>query len=161
MAQILVIINCAVIARAKTLVETAEWANDAAHEQLASHEISATHATTIACVFQRLDTDTSEFLLSTWVQSLTTSKAITVDGKEVRGTKNGGQDRMHLTAALDKNTGAVCAQVPVGTKTKNGRRSIRTLKQVTVTTGIRFPNAAQALQINRKSRTIGQRRGAL
>lgn len=230
LAHILVIMICAVIAGAKTLVEIAEWAHDTARNQLADYGISAPHSTTIARVFQRLDTGTFEFLFANWAQALTTGEAIAVDGKEVRGAKNGGQDRVHLLAALDQDTGAVCAQVPVGTKTneitqfstlldhfvdlkgkvitadalhtqtaharylqargahfvftvkgnqpklqdellqipwdhvpaghrsvetKNGRRTIRTIKCVTVTTGISFPHAAQALQITRKSRAIG------
>ena len=230
LAHILVIMICAVIAGAKTIVEIAEWARDAASEQLAIYGIGAPHATTIARVFQRLDTQEFEFRLSNWAQNLTSSTAIAVDGKEVRGAKNAGEDRVHLLAAIDQSTGAVCAQVPVGTKTneitqfstlldhfldlkgkvitadalhtqtaharylqergayyvftvkgnqpslhnemrqlpwdhvpeghrsvetKNGRRTIRIIKCVTVTRGISFPHAAQALQITRKSRPIG------
>ncbi|MGP4994967.1 transposase [Glutamicibacter ardleyensis] len=39
--------------------------------------------------------------------------------------------------------------------TKNGPRTIRTVKSVTVTTGISFPHAAQAMQFTRKSRSLG------
>lgn len=233
LAHILVIMICAVIAGAKTLAEIAEWAYDTAYQQLATYGIRAPHATTIARVFQRLDTHTFEFLLSSWAQNLTLGKAIAVDGKEVRGAKNAGQKRVHLLAAVDQDTGAVCGQVPVGTKTneitafstlmdhfldlkgkvitadalhtqtaharylhsrgahyvftvkgnqpklqneltqipwdqmpagnrsvetKNGRRTIRTIKCVTVTTGISFPHAAQALQVTRKSRATGSRK---
>lgn len=230
LAHILVIMICAVIAGAKTLVEIAEWAKDAAYEQLAGYGIRAPHATTIARVFQRLDTNAFELLLSSWAQALATGTAIAVDGKEVRGAKNGGHDRVHLLAAVDQESGAVCGQVPVGAKTneitafsalldhflnlkgkvitadalhtqtahalylhargahyvftvkgnqptlqdelvqipwdqvpdgnrsvetKNGRRTIRTIKCVTVRTGISFPHAAQALQVTRKSRATG------
>ncbi|WP_141363698.1 ISAs1 family transposase [Glutamicibacter uratoxydans] len=165
-------------------------------------------------------------------QTLSTGKATAMDGKEIQGTKNGRQNRVHLPALVDQHTGAVCAQMPVGAKTnqitqfsaplvhfldlkgkvttadalhtqtpharylrargahyvftvkgshpklqdelqqiprdqvpvgsrnvemKNGRRTIRTIrtiKCVTLTTGFRFPHAAQARQITRKSRVV-------
>lgn len=82
LAHILVIMICAVIAGALTLVEIAEWANDTAFQQLAGYGIRAPHATTIARVFQRLDTRTFEVLLSSWAQDQATGVSIAVDGKE-------------------------------------------------------------------------------
>ncbi|PRB45787.1 ISAs1 family transposase, partial [Arthrobacter sp. MYb216] len=237
LAHILVIIICAVIAGAKTLIEIAEWAKDVAPQQLAGYGIAAPHATTIARVLQRLDIQTFELLLADWTQNLRagtnaskTIKAIAVDGKEVRGAKNGKGTRVHLLSAIDQGTHAVLSQVGVGiktneitqftnlldhvvelkgavvtadalhtqkghakylhereshyiftvkgnqarllaeleqlpwddvpagnrtTQTQNGRRTIRTVKCATVTTGMSFPHAAQAMQIMRKSRPLG------
>jgi len=45
------------------------------------------------------------------------------------------------------------------TETGHGRREIRTLKAVTITAGIGFPHAAQAVQITRKTRPINARAG--
>lgn len=48
--------------------------------------------------------------------------------------------------------------VPAGNRTiqtKNGRRAIHTLKSVSVATRIIFPHATQAMQIARKSPSLG------
>lgn len=240
LAHILVIVICAVIAGAKSLVEIAEWAKDVAPQQLAGYGIGAPHATTIARVLQLLDIQTFELLLADWAQNLrrgtspeTRTRAIAVDGKELRGAKNGNRPRVHLLSAIDQGSHAVLSQVSVGiktneitqfttlldhvvelkgavvtadalhtqkghakylhereahyiftvkgnqakllaeleqlpwdevpagnrtTQTKNGRRTIRTVKSVTVTTGISFPHATQAMQITRKSRSLGSTR---
>ncbi|MGP9529187.1 ISAs1 family transposase [Glutamicibacter sp. AOP5-A2-18] len=205
-------------------------------QQLARYGIGAPHATTIARVLQLLDTRTFELLLADWVQNLrhrtrhnTRIRAIAIDGKEVRGAKNGNHPRVHLLSAIDQDSHAVLSQVSVGVKTneitqfttlldhvtdlkgtvvtadalhtqkgharylhgreahyiftvkgnqakllaeleqlpwdampegnrtiqtKNGRRTIRTVKSVTVTTGTSFPHATQAMQITRKSRSL-------
>lgn len=44
--------------------------------------------------------------------------AIAVDGKEMRGAKNGKGSRVHLLSAIDQDTHAVLAQVAVGEKSK-------------------------------------------
>lgn len=123
LAHILVIMIYAVIAGAKTLVEIAEWAKDPAFQQLAGYGIRAPDATTIARAFQRLDTRTFEVLLSSWAQPQATVESIVVDGKEVRGAKNGGQERVHLLPAVDQGPGAVCARAAVGTKATRSPRS--------------------------------------
>jgi predicted transposase YbfD/YdcC len=43
--------------------------------------------------------------------------------------------------------------------TVHGRREIRTLKVVTIATGIEFPHARQAIQVVRKTRRVNARRG--
>ena len=55
LAHILVIIICAVITGAKTLVEITEWAKGIAPHQLAGYGIEAPHASSIARVLQLLD----------------------------------------------------------------------------------------------------------
>ena len=44
-------------------------------------------------------------------------------------------------------------------ETAHGRREIRTLKVVTITAGIEFPHATQAVQITRKTRPVHARSG--
>ncbi|MDQ6739318.1 MAG: ISAs1 family transposase [Actinomycetota bacterium] len=115
-AHLLVIMVCSVLAGATSLVEMAEWAADTARDQLATLGIGAPHATTLARVLQLLDADALDQLAGAWAQSLAPVAAIAIDGKEVRGAKNGGGARMHLLAGIDHTTGAVLAQANVSEK---------------------------------------------
>lgn len=232
-AHLMVIMVCSVVAGATTLVEMAEWAADTARDQLAAVDIGAPHATTLARVLQRLDADALDRLAGSWAQSKAPVTAIAIDGKEVRGAKNGGGTRVHLLAGIDHTTGAVLVQANVSEKhneityfkpllegvkdlkdvvvsadalhtqrehadylharaahyvltvkanqpklheqlralpweriragnktrnTANGREIERTVKCVSVDAGIKFPHAAQAAQITRKSRPLGTRK---
>jgi predicted transposase YbfD/YdcC len=69
-------------------------------------------------------------------------------------TVKGNQPHLHKRLA-----GLPWRQVPDATRHDDrghGRREIRTLKILTVSTGIGFPNAAQALQIRRRRRRLDQ-----
>ncbi|AIY00834.1 hypothetical protein ART_1235 [Arthrobacter sp. PAMC 25486] len=114
--HLFVIMVCSVLAGAKSLVEMAEWASDTARDQLAALGIGAPHATTLGRVFERLDVDLLDRLSGEWEQAATTVSAIALDGKEVRGAKNGGGTRVRLMAAIDHGTGAVLGQVSVAEK---------------------------------------------
>ena len=232
-AHLLVIMVCSVLAGATSLVEMAEWAADTAREQLAALGIGAPHATTLARVLQRLNADDLDQLAGAWAQGMTEVAAIAIDGKEVRGAKNGGGTRVHLLAGVDHTTGAVLVQqnvsekhneityfkpllegikdlegvvvsadalhtqrehaeylqsrnahyaltvkanqpklhdqlrslpwarVRAGNKTRetaNGREIERIIKCVSLADEIKFPHAAQAAQITRKSRLLGTRK---
>ena len=109
--HLLVIMVCSILAGATTLVEMAEWAADTARDQLAVLGIGAPHATTLGRVFERLDADVLDRLAGAWAQAATPLSAVALDGKEVRGAKNGGGTRVHLMAAIDHGTGAVLGQV--------------------------------------------------
>jgi predicted transposase YbfD/YdcC len=187
----------------------------------------------LARVLQLLDADALDQLVGAWAQGMTPVSAIAIDGKEVRGAKNGGGTRIHLLAGIEHTTGAVLVQANVSEKhneityfkpllegikdlsgvvisadalhtqrehaeylhsrdahyvltvkanqpklhdqlcalpwkqvraghktheTANGREIQRTVKCVSVTAGIKFPHAAQAAQITRKSRPLGTRK---
>ncbi len=107
---------CSVLAGATTLVEMAEWAADTARDQPAGLGIGGPHATTPGPVFERLNADDLDRLAGAWSQASTTVSAVAIDGKEVRGAKNGGGSRVHLLASIDQATGAVPAQVSVAEK---------------------------------------------
>lgn len=232
-AHLMLIVVCSVLAGAKTLVEMAEWAADTARTELATCGIGTPHATTLARVLERLDSDAFDLLAGDWAQSLGRPVAIAVDGKEMRGAKNGKGSRVHLLSAIDHETNAVLGQVAVGEKSneipqfpvlldhfpslsgvvvtadamhtqagharylaergahyiftvkanqptllkqlstipwgrvpngdknsakENGRQIIRTIKCATLSPGIRFPHALQAIEITRKSRPIGTKK---
>lgn len=70
----------------------------------------------MARVLQLLDADALDQLAGAWAQSMTPVTAIAIDGKEVRGAKNGGGTRIHLLAGIDHTTGAVLVQQNVSEK---------------------------------------------
>lgn len=115
-AHLLVIMVCSVLAGATSLVEMAEWAADTARDQLAALGIGAPHATTLGRVLERLDADLLDRLAGAWAQAATTATAVAIDGKEVRGAKNGGGTRVHLLSGIDQATGAVLVQQNVAEK---------------------------------------------
>jgi len=115
-AHLLVIMVCSVLAGATSLVEMAEWAADTAREQLAALGIGAPHATTLGRVLERLDADMLDRLAGAWAQAVTTVTAVAIDGKEVRGAKNGGGRKVHLLSGIDQATGAVLVQQNVSEK---------------------------------------------
>lgn len=114
---ILVLSICAVLAGAKSFTEIAEWAADSGRKPLARAGISVPHVTTIQRVLARVDGDAFDTALGAWVRVQVKPAVIALDGKEVRGAKNGGGSRVHLMAAVDHATGTVLGQVDVGVKT--------------------------------------------
>ncbi|MEV8144219.1 ISAs1 family transposase [Specibacter sp. NPDC078709] len=69
-----------------------------------------------AWVLQLLDANALDQLIGAWAQGMTPVAAIAIDGKEVRGAKNGGGTRIHLLAGIDHVTGAVLVQQNVSEK---------------------------------------------
>lgn len=94
----------------------AEEAADTARTELSTCGIGTPHATTLARVFERLDSDAFDLLAGDWDQTQGRPVAIAVDGKEMRGAKNDKGSRVHLLAAIDHDTHAVLGQVTVGEK---------------------------------------------
>ncbi|QXQ09637.1 transposase family protein [Paeniglutamicibacter sp. Y32M11] len=114
-AHLVLTMVCSVLAGAKTLVEMAEWAADTARTELTACGIGAPHATTLARVFERLESNAFDLLAADWAQDLGRPAAIAVDGKEMRGAKNGSGSRIRLSS-IEQNTNAVLAKVALGEK---------------------------------------------
>jgi predicted transposase YbfD/YdcC len=117
LAGILVLAICAVLAGAKSFAEIAEWAADTGRKPLSAAGIKVPQVTTIQRVLARVDGDAFDTALGAWVGAQVKPAVIALDGKEVRGAKNGGGSRVHLMAAVDHATGTVLGQVDVGVKT--------------------------------------------
>ncbi len=157
-AHLLLIMVCAVIAGQRTLVEMAEWAADTARDPLAALGIGAPHATTLGRLLKRLDADAMDRLIGAWAQAVTTATAIAVDGKEVRGAKNGGGSRVHLMSAIAHGTGAVFGQVDVGVKTNEISRFEPLLETIPALDGLVV--TADALHTQRGHASYLRSRGA-
>ncbi|WP_220094073.1 ISAs1 family transposase [Arthrobacter sp. AQ5-05] len=117
LAWILAVALCAVLAGAKSFAAIADWSTYAASTSLRTTGFTAPHVTTFQRVLARLDAEAFDQALGAWMQTQVDARIIAIDGKEVRGAKNGGADRVHLMAALDHDTGTVLGQVDVGVKT--------------------------------------------
>ncbi|GAA4369485.1 ISAs1 family transposase [Paeniglutamicibacter cryotolerans] len=114
---ILAVALCAVLAGAKSFAAIADWSTYAASTSLRNTGFTAPHVTTFQRVLAHVDAEPFDQALGAWMQTQVQAQVIAVDGKEVRGAKNGGADRVHLMAALDHETGTVIGQVDVGVKT--------------------------------------------
>ena len=111
---ILVIAVCAVLAGARSFAAIAEWAADTATAPLRELGIGVPDASTIRRALARVDGDVFDALIGAWVTAQAAPKVIAIDGKEVRGAKNGQGTRVRLMAALDHDTGTVLGQVDGG-----------------------------------------------
>ena len=123
--DLLQIIVCAVISGAQTLTMIAEWAQEAAAAQGFPQTTRIPSLATFHRVIAGIDGQVLDTVINDWVhartrQANTTADArqvVAVDGKEVRGAKNGSNARVFLFAALDHATGAVIGQDSIGEKT--------------------------------------------
>lgn len=119
------IICCAVISGANTLTRITEWARDTATVMGFPPGTPIPSLATFHRVIARLDADLLDTVINQWVHARALAEnasngarqVVAVDGKEVRGAKNGGQKRVFLFAALDHATGAVIGQESIGEKT--------------------------------------------
>lgn len=123
--NLLHIIVCAVIAGANTLTTITEWAQDMVIQLGYPAGTPIPSLATFHRVIKHVDAQLLDTVFNEWVHDrmLTQTsqdgarRAVAVDGKEVRGAKNGGQSRVFLFAALDHGTGAVIGQESIGEKT--------------------------------------------
>ncbi|AWM37151.1 Transposase DDE domain protein [Gemmata obscuriglobus] len=84
---------------------------------------------TLSRTLRRFDADQLEHVLSYWIASRVDPAAFThisIDGKTLRGSRNGAIPGQHLLAAYAPTVGAVLAQVKVDAST-NGHKAALTL----------------------------------
>ena len=122
LADILLICASAVMSGARSFTAIRDWA-DIHREVLADTGAKPPSKHTVRRVLLLLDADQLDQLLGAWALSRTMSQtgqdplAVAVDGKEVRGAKNGGGQRVHLLSACTHEQPTVIGQVSVGVKT--------------------------------------------
>ena len=123
--DLLHIIVCAVISGAATLTMIAEWAQDTAADRGLAPHARIPSLTTFHRAIANIDAQVLDTVINEWVHARTREQnartgsrpVVAVDGKEVRGAKNGGKGRVFLFAALDHTTGAIIGQESIGEKT--------------------------------------------
>ena len=94
-------------------------------------------------LFKALDIDAFEAALRSWTQALGCAdparRTIHIDGKSLRGSARSASDCVHLLSAYCQQTGAVVAQLRVGSKTNEPKAALELLRLIpmkgTVVTG--------------------------
>ena len=125
LTALLAVAVCAVLAGASSFAAITDWLHDL-DEQMQptlgfTRGIPA--GTTVWRLLTRLDAGLLTVVLADWLRERTPvaprppryRMVIAVDGKTLRGARNGGR-QVHLLSALDTSTGIVLAQVTIDTK---------------------------------------------
>lgn len=120
--SVLAIAVCATLAGARSFIAIAEWAAEQSREvlqKLGSKRGKPPSERTVARVLHAVDAAEVDRRTGGWVaqQVQLQGRAISVDGKTLRGSRDGDQPAVHLLSAIVHGSGTVVAQVAVGEKT--------------------------------------------
>ncbi|MGN6197282.1 ISAs1 family transposase [Humibacter sp.] len=115
--EVLAVLVCAVVAGSRTFTMIAEWAADAARSRPVTGSGQVPVLSTLHRISTLVDADAVEKALHAWIRAQVATEAIAIDGKEVRGAKNGNGSRVFLMAALTHESGCVIGQEAIGEKT--------------------------------------------
>lgn len=124
---VLALAICAVLGGARSYVAIAEWAKRCSQNQLRrlglrrnarSGRYQAPSEPTIRRILQSVDAEQVDRVVSAWLLSLGPSQpqAVALDGKTLRGSRNGEGQPIHLLSAVLHGEGIVIAQRQVGDK---------------------------------------------
>jgi len=120
---VLAVALAATLAGAQSFLGIAEWAADAGPGELTAFGLGGAVPceSTIRRCLQRLDPSSLDALIGGWMwlqtRVLDGRRVIALDGKSLRGARNGAGNLTHLLSALCQHTGTVLGQLPVGAKT--------------------------------------------
>lgn len=117
LAEVLAVLVCAVIAGSRTFTMIAEWATHAAAARPVTASGQVPVLSTIHRIATLVDAAAVETCLHAWIRAQVRTEPIAIDGKEVRGAKNGSGARVFLMAAITHDTGCVIGQEAIGEKT--------------------------------------------
>jgi len=120
--SVLAIAVCATLAGARSFIAIAEWAADQSREgllKLGSKRDKPPSERTIRRMLHAVDAEEVDRRTGAWVaqQVHLQGSAISVDGKTLRGSRDGEKAAVHLLSAILHGRGTVVAQVAVGAKT--------------------------------------------
>jgi hypothetical protein len=120
--SVLAIAVCATLAGARSFIAIAEWAAEQSREvllKLGSKRGRPPSERTIRRMLHAVDAAEVDRRTGAWVaqQVQLQGRAISVDGKTLRGSRDGDQGAIHLLSAIVHGSGTVVAQVAVGEKT--------------------------------------------
>ena len=114
---------CAVVAGARSFVAMGEWAKEQSAEtlkRLGSKRGKPPSERTYRRVFADIDIEEIDRLTGNWVlkqQALLCGDGLALDGKTVRGSRDGDLGARHLLSAIVHGRGTVVAQTAVESKT--------------------------------------------
>jgi hypothetical protein len=113
---------CACLAGARSFEAIAQWAAGLSPEalwRLGGRRKTPPSEPTFRRVLQRLDVATLDRAVGAWLvrQTVVAGQGVAVDGKTLRGARDGDQPAPHLLSAVLHQEGLVLAQAAVGDKT--------------------------------------------
>ena len=114
---------CAVLAGARSFTAMEEWAAEQSKEtlqRLGSKRGKSPSERTYRRIFDSIDVEELDRRTGSWVaeqQQLQAGAGLALDGKTVRGSRDGDKGALHLLSAIVHGSGAVVAQVAVESKT--------------------------------------------
>ncbi len=166
---ILFISICAVVSGAKSFAAIAEWAADTANGKLAEMGINAPDASTIRRALSAFSGNEFDTTIGSWLAGRLAAaraastgqkrrRAIAVDGKALRGSRNGDERAKMLMAALDHDSGVTLGQVDIDTKTNEIPMFSILLDTITDLEGVVV--TADALHAQREHAEYLHKRGA-
>jgi len=120
--SVLAIAVCATLAGARSFTAIAEWAAEQSREallKLGCNRGKPPSDRTVSRVMHRVDAAEVDRRVGGWVaqQVQLPGRAISIDGKTLRGSRDGEKPAVHLLSAIVHGSGTVVAQVVVGQKT--------------------------------------------
>lgn len=120
--EVLLVFVAAVLSGARSLTMITEWAARAQGQRMIFGCGRSPSLATIHRIATLVDPVALDTALAAWTTARTTGPgrglaAVAVDGKEVRGAKRAGGDRVFLMAALTHHQATVVAQEAIGVKT--------------------------------------------
>jgi predicted transposase YbfD/YdcC len=114
---------CAVLAGARSVTAIAEWSAEQSSEtllRLGSKRGRPPSERTYRRAFASIDVEEFDRRTGSWMaeqQRLQVGAGLALDGKTVRGSRDGDQAALHLLSAIVHDSGAVVAQAAVESKT--------------------------------------------
>lgn len=111
----------AILCGCKTLTAVAQWGRDYNHllgllgfTKRAGERYRCPCVGELSTVYAGLAADAFEAALRGWLQAGERGPRVAIDGKRLRGSRDGAVPGVHLVSAYDGDAQAVLAQVPVG-----------------------------------------------
>jgi len=134
---ILAICVCATLSGAKSFEDIADWAKKLSRRQLkrlGSWRGKPPSLSTIRRVLLMIDAESFDLKIYDWLiqQNLISGKVLALDGKTLRGSRDGEQKGVHLLSAVIHKEGIVVAQKNVGEKTNEIPVARDMLKQLNI-----------------------------
>ena len=124
--SVLAVAACAVMAGMRSYIGIGEWVADLSQQALKKlgcryhperKTFVAPSEATIRRMLQNSDADELDSLMGQWLSSKVESEAIAIDGKTLKGSRDGQQKAVHLISALVHQSGVIVGQKHVDGKT--------------------------------------------
>lgn len=111
----------AILCGCKTLTAVAQWGRDYNHllgllgfSKRAGDRYRCPCVGELSTVYATLDADAFEETLRRWLQAGEPGVAVAIDGKRLRGSRDGAVPGVHVVSAYDRDAKRVLAQVTTG-----------------------------------------------